>query len=67
MNTKKLAEIFVIILLFIVFCFTFGYPSFKRYMDQKVVVDESKIISKEFPSITICMVRYAHHRYLEDK
>ena len=57
MNIKMISKMLSIIVLFLIFYFTFGLPSYKEFMRKKVVVDESKITSKEFPSVTICLVR----------
>ena len=56
MKIKRLTEIFVIFVLFVAFFMTFGYSSLKRYMAEKVIADESKTISSDFPSLTICLV-----------
>ena len=56
MNIKMISKMLSIIVLFLIFYFTFGLPSYKEFMRKKVVVDESKITSKEFPSVTICLV-----------
>ena len=56
MDRREITKSIVQILLFIIFFFLFGEPSYNDYMRRDVVMKESKSSVYTFPALTICLV-----------
>ena len=56
MDRREITKSIVQILLFIIFLYLFGEPSYNDYMRRDVVMKESKSSVYTFPALTICLV-----------
>ena len=56
MEGKRIVHYIVKILLFLTFCYVFGFPSLKLFTRKDLVVKESLSVAEYLPAISVCLV-----------